>query len=252
MNWYQKLAANNLRFNNEQEMFEQINRIIDVIIQKHMNLFSENEVKEIKSPVFVGTIQLSGKSSYNNNTEKDANIYLLGIAERGKAIGSRDKNDGNIVLNFDKFLINDKNKSPQEQKRTRIWYQNNLYHELTHGIDPKRVVLNRDYPGNRSNWPTEFDAYSKEIVEFVKNNPHKQNAVESWIYSDPKTEFPSKLGTPADENLEIWTGNNVAKFPDAGPRPDLVTKLKERLYTEIFSLKPHVSRDLTVKSDQVI
>jgi hypothetical protein len=227
MNWYKKLKRGSYTLNLPAEIYPQIKKIIKDIL-----LFYKNFQALSSSPIQIGTISFFDKYS-NQNISSIIYINNKFIEQEGNIPAQRDRITGNIYFNIYKEV----EISPKtiDYNYLKHILTNQLVHELSHSIDPKITSLQKQYP-NIKEWskPTEFDAYSRELIEYIRNayqNPQNKENIKQWIVSESfgetNPEIIRKLNIPFDLFLiiDFWKQNN----------PIYIKKLKQRIYNEVIS-----------------
>lgn len=166
MNWY-KRATRSIRFTSDIQ--PKINKIIEEIIR-----FYDTHKEAPSQNMKIGSIV-----SYNDyyNVSINADIYLTPLYIEDVQEGGKRYRDGHIELNmfYNGFRRSKNIRDPQIKEI----YNDILTHELTHASD---VKLNWESLISRHNYfekenekegedrlrPTEFDSYSKNIIESIK------------------------------------------------------------------------------------
>jgi hypothetical protein len=227
MNWYKKVKISSNTLKLPPEIYPQIETII-----KNILLFYKNFQSLPSSPIQIGTISFLDKYS---NQNVSSNIYINNkfVEQAGNIPAQRDRITGNIYFNIYKEV----NVFPEriDENYLKNILTNQLYHELSHSIDPKIISLQKQYP-NMSDWskPTEFDAYSRELIEYVKNayqNPQNKESIKQWLVSESFGETNPEINTilnipsPLFVIINFWKQNN----------PIYIKKLKQRIYNEVIN-----------------
>lgn len=228
MNWYKKVIFSSWNLKFPQEIYFQIEETVSLIIPILINL-----IKLPNSPIFIKKIE--SVNIYNNNLIS-SNIYLNNEfveKENGFDVpGLRDRITGDIYLNIYKSFVYNKHSIDINYFRERL--TNHIIHELSHSIDPKIVELNKVYNIYEYLKPTEFDAYSKEITESIKNayrNKDNKEILKNWIISnsfgEPIPEIINILNMPENNYylIQFWRNN----------QPTFYKKLRQRLYNEVLN-----------------
>lgn len=232
MNWY-KLA--NFKYGSYSlELPKKAYWQIDEILKKILN-FYKNVKTMPQSPIFIGTI--SFENIYTNK-ESISNIYINNkiVSINGGTIAYRDRINGNIYFNIIKERLLDLRKN-KDYNKIKNEMKSELTHEITHSIDLKIVNLNIKYPPNtdRLFTPTEFDAYSKEIINYVKNAykiDKNKEIIKKWLIFDNFEEIDENmirtLNMPEQifQIIQYWKKNN---------KKDFLKRLRQRLFMEVIS-----------------
>jgi len=162
MNWYKKYkySSYNLRLPPE------IENQIDIVVNNIINFYKT--LKNLPAfPVQMGTI-----SFFDVYSKKDISVPIFMsnqfVEDDKKTPAKRDRKTGNIYFNIFKAFLLDPYKIDWDNLKPM--FKNQLYHELSHSIDPKIISLDKQYP-NTHNFlqPTEFDGYSQEITRYIRS-----------------------------------------------------------------------------------
>jgi len=227
-NWYKNIIFSSYNLNFPEEIYSQINETIDSII-----LILNNLIELPQSPIFIKKIEFINPYFKKYNF---SNIYLNNeFVEQKDGIdipGIRDRITGDIYINIYKLFIYNKSNIDINYMKKILF--NHLIHELSHSIDPKIIELNKEYNMNEYLKPTEFDAYSKEITENIKNSykdKNNRNILKNWIITDNFGHFVPeiiKILNMPEHNyylIQLWKQES----------PELYRRLRERIYNEVLS-----------------
>jgi len=212
MNWFLKyiFSSNNIIFPKNIE--EQINYFSNFCVDYYFN----NEIKAVVPDRF---------DFINTYTDKQDFIPVI--------VFPYNDNMENVIAVFNPQYRNisifpyHHNLKNVNKENLFKYLKENIYHELTHAIDPKFQIPNWWKDRNKINYllrEEEFDAYSKQIEIMVKQNLNKTNLKEfkNWLVSFDSP-IPSYL-ISFKKVIDFWINNNK-KY---------IKKLKKRLYN-VFS-----------------
>ena len=226
-NWYKKYIFSSWNLKFPENIYPQVDNIVENIVNFYQNF---NDIPS--SPLNIGTV--SFVNPYNNKNVI-SNIYINNkkVIDDGGTIAKRDRVNGNVYFNiFGNLLF--KEPTEIELSSLRNFSRQHLIHELSHSIDPKIVNLNKVYDYSEYLKPTEFDAYSKEITEYIKRAysfPENKNILKEWIIGvnfggiDDTIKAILKMPEPIFYIIQYWRDNS----------PEFYRKLRQRLYNEVLN-----------------
>ena len=227
MNWFKiyKYGSYNLRLPPEAE------NQIDIVVNNIINFYKT--LKSLPaSPIQIGTVSFFDIYSKNNIS---VNIFMSNqfVEDDKKTPAKRDRKTGNIYCNIFKAFLIDPDRIDWNNLKPIL--KNQLYHELSHSIDPKIISLNKQYSGmDEKLRPTEFDGYSQEITRYILEAykiPQNKEKIREWVTS-------SFFG---EDNNEIM---GLLKIPDyifniikkwRYDNPDFLKRFRQRIYNEIMT-----------------
>jgi hypothetical protein len=198
MNWFKKLlASHNLRL--PDSVYPQIDTIVEIIINYCKNLTSIPS-----TPVQMGIISFV---DIYTNQNLNIKIFLDNRMANEELLSGREKNTGDIYVGV-YYDIFGKELSSNLTSTFRQFLKNQIIHELSHSVDQKITNINLQNKYNNNLYllkSTEFDAYSKEITEYIKaayKNPLNQKMIMNWLKSN-------NFGTNSIENNQIKNILNI-------------------------------------------
>jgi hypothetical protein len=209
MNWYKKiiLSSKNIQFPDDIE--EQIDEISNKTVEYY---FSQQNEK-----IFGGTFNFI--NPYNNQLNSIPTIIHPFTIEFKNTIAIF--NPQKRILSIFPYHHNIKDINPSNFFN---YIKSYIYHEITHAIDPKFLI--EDWWRNRQDVDyllreEEFDAYSKQIEQTIKNNINDINIenLKMWLKTDNTDLMPGCLKDHLDI-IQYWKIN----------KPIYMKKLKQRLY----------------------
>ena len=231
MNWYNKLKFSSYNLRMPPEIYPQIDTIVENILN-----FYRNYTGLPNSPIKIGTISFIDNYS-GENVSSDIYLNNITIEDDYNTLAKRDRITGNIYFNI--YNIHSSNDiSEQNLSKVKNIIKNQLIHELSHSIDPKIKSLDKKYPNvEEYSKPTEFDAYSKELTEYIKKayeKPENRKIIKEWLISNSFGE----LFRDTNENLL-----NILNIPQ--PIFDIINfwriknftylrKFRQRIYNEVI------------------
>ncbi len=226
MNWYKNIIFSSRNLKLPEGTEEQVRGIVDKIIISLQNLQNLPE-----DPILIGQINFINPYNKQNSL---SNIYLNNktVEETGNTVAMRDRQTGDIYLNIYKaFLLSHKNLI--DINYTKKILKEHLFHELTHSIDPKIINLNKTYDMYEYDKPTEFDAYSREITNYI-NTAYKSEENQALL---KRYMVSNSFGEPLDDIINIlnmpinlffiikyWKENN----------PKYIKQLRQRIFNEVI------------------
>jgi len=231
MNWYKKIKFSSYNLKMPPEIYPQIDNIVESILN-----FYRNYTGLPSSPEKIGTISFVDNYS-GENISSDIYINNNFVEKDNRIPAKRDRITGNIYFNI--YEIVDRYPEQINMNVLKTYLTNQLVHELSHSIDPKIKSLNKRYPNTHEYLkPTEFDAYSKELTEYIKTayeKPENRKMIKEWLVSNSFGE----LFRNTNENLlnilnisqlifdiiNFWKINN----------PTYLRKFRQRIYNEVIT-----------------
>ena len=225
-NWYKNTTYSSWNLKTPENIYPQIDNIVNNIVDFYRTL------KEVPStPLKIGTVSFLDEYS-GNNIFSDIYINNKMVEDDGGTFAKRDRDNGNIYFNiFKEAILNGVNE--QYLNTLRNFLRGNLIHELSHSIDPKIVDLDKTYNLYDYLKPTEFDAYSKEITDFIKKayqDKNNREILKDWIVSSDFGIYSEEINnilnmpSPLFQIINIWKNNNLKFY----------RKLRQRIANEVF------------------
>ena len=213
MNWYKYLKFSSRNIKLPKEIEKQINDITNISVKYY---FSNQKKKNIAGIIYFT----------NPYTKQQDNIpVVLHPLTSGFENTIANFNPQERIINIFPYhhKIQDVNFS-----KLFNYIKENLYHEITHSIDPKFLI--KDWWRNRKNVDyllreEEFDAYSKQIEYIVQNNINKTNIenLKTWLRTNNIESMPDYLQNYKNI-IQYWQTN----------KPIYIKKLKQRIYNSFI------------------
>lgn len=216
MNWYKK-STRSIRFS------ENLQQQVDQIVEQIVDYFRvHNEVpKEIMR---VGTI-----ASYNHfhNIPVVSRVFLTNKCMESGSGAFRDRKTGDIFINV--FCNGFTLTGEEKEAVSRLKYKIALGHEINHSSDAK-INKNMFYDHEDEFLrPTEFDAYSKSIIEAVKTLYNKGEEESNFVKNALRLGNVFMLADGMDDYfthiLIAWEEKN----------PEYIKTLLKRIYNEVIN-----------------
>ena len=213
MNWFKKISSFNIRFNDEieQDIKEITKYVLNYYLEENTELFVMNPW------VFSDPYQ---------NTQRKVNIVVF-PTKQGNQIAYYNGDSQTISIFPHNLQTDVKNKNLLFNA-----FEYAIKHEVAHAIDPK-LRIEKPIEGEGYEYyssPAEFDAYSKQITEhlkqYIKENPENKNTIEKWLRND--TLSADNPLTIYSEILQFWAQSDYEN------KTNYIRKLKQRIYNEVI------------------
>jgi hypothetical protein len=216
-----KVSSITLRFS--EEIKEDIKNIVDAVLNYYL----------VKSQYVSSFDPWKFKDPYSGQN-REINIKILPESPTSNQIAQYIP----LVSTIEIFPHNLKTSVTDESLLFSAFY-NAISHEVAHCIDPKLspLLVNKNLKKTKEksesdNYvnPVEFDGYSKQIIEDLKQqvdyNPSVLRSIMNWL----RTNF-LELYSPINmysSVLKYWTESDKIK------KTDYIRKLKQRIYNEVI------------------
>jgi len=249
MNWYKRASW-------AIQLHEQFYEQAKIFAQKIIEIFKEIRRDYMKSrklqqsSTFVGTIKFPDvKTGKIFNFE----IYVNNVFATAESGGYFIIGTNKIYINVPLDMVSRMASDEIIENKTH-YIESILWHEITHGADPKPDDIKRKMnPEDVSNKlrPIEFDSYSRQIIDEIKNaynsgNDEDKKNILLWMknfYKLSKHRIPTnikkslKLTDFLFDVLGAWRTDDDARRRDGRVERKWMERFLTRLYNEIKNME---------------
>lgn len=235
MSWLQniiKLSSWNIKFTDD--IYGGIDGIAKNAADYYVNniKMDDAEAYSITNPYTNAIIELKVVFFSHNSTIKNLSTGKL---QQGVSAVYNPANNTLSLFPYNDNILTSNTDYNMIYKRLKY----SIQHEIAHALDPKIYMDRKEtVPGSFEYYasPTEFDAYSKQIIEEVKdsdiyNNTDNINRLLRWVRSSELSINVPCILSKYIIILEHWQESDRTK------NTNYIRKFKIRIYNEMFSTR---------------
>jgi len=241
------------------EMKQALNKLLPQIIQDINSIGQTGENGRKIYPQHLQPREIIFTDPYSSSVKKIPIDYRISGTPSLEADGVYYQGEQNITLKIpEDTTVATKNpdgstnfavrKKISAKPFTQTDVYNVLFHELTHIIDPKTPLHDeRGYANSYDsgadayyNDPKEIDAFQSEItnalINYIATNPNTYKVIENWLRNNQPIDLNQfSVNSNAVNAFNYWYQNS----------PDIIKKLKQRIYSSLQSLNDQQTKVFT-------